>query len=138
MQRNQTAHSKPLSRRQMRGFSIWSLSLSLLLLGGLLMLALRIMPIYAEYLTVRDVIVRAAAQHDSETQPLADLRVRIAKLLKANQVDDTSIDEIEIYRDRGFIVVDASYEKRFPLFWILDGVMKFDDLVIKTKSKGRT
>ena len=137
MQRNRTAHSKPLSRRQMRGFSIWSLSLSLLL-GGLLMLALRIMPIYAEYLTVRDVIVRAAAQHDSETQPLADLRVRIAKLLKANRVDDTSIDEIEIYRDRGFIVVDANYEKRFPLFWILDGVMKFDDLVIKTKSKGRT
>ena len=137
MQRNQTAHFKPLSRLQMRGFSIGSLSLSLLL-GGLLMLALRIMPIYAEYLTVRDVIVRAAAQHDSETQPLADLRVRIAKLLKANQVDDTSIDEIEIYRDRGFIVVDANYEKRFPLFWILDGVMKFDDLVIKTKSKGRT
>ena len=102
------------------------------------MLALRIMPIYAECLTVRDVIVRAAAQHDSETQPLADLRVRIAKLLKANQVDDTSIDEIEIYRDRGFIVVDANYGKRFPLFWILDGVMKFDDLVIKTKSKGRT
>ena len=137
MQRNQTAHSKPLSRRQMRGFSIWFLSLNLLL-GGLLMLALRIMPIYAEYLTVRDVIVRAAAQHDSETQPLADLRVRIVKLLKANQVDDTSIDEIEIYRDRGFIVVDANYGKRFPLFWILDGVMKFDDLVIKTKSKGRT
>ncbi|MEL0192641.1 MAG: DUF4845 domain-containing protein [Halieaceae bacterium] len=137
MQRNQAAHSKPLSRRQMRGFSIWSLSLSLLL-GGLLVLALRIVPIYAEYLTVCDVIVRAAAQHDSEAQPLADLRVRIAKLLKANQVDDTSIDEIEIYRDRRFIVVDANYEKRFPLFWILDGVMKFDDLVIKTKSKGRT
>ena len=137
MQRNQAAHSKPLSRRQMRGFSIWSLSLSLLL-GGLLVLALRIVPIYAEYLTVCDVIVRAAAQHDSEAQPLADLRVRIAKLLKANQVDDTSIDEIEIYRDRRFIVVDANYEKRFPLFWILDGVMKFDELVIKTKSKGRT
>ena len=138
MQRNQTAHSKPLSRRQMRGLSILSLSLSLLVLGGLLMLALRIVPIYAEYLTGRDVIRRAAAQHDSETQPLADLSVRIAKLLKANQVDDTSIDEIEIYRDRGFIVVDANYEKRFPLFWILDGVMKFDELVIKTKSKGRT
>ena len=97
------------------------------------MVALRIVPIHAEYLTVRD-----AAQHDSETQPLADLRVRIAKLLKANWVDGTSIDEIEIYRDRWFIVVDAKYEKRFPLFWIPDGVMKFDDLVIKTKSKGRT
>lgn len=138
MQRNQTAHFKPLSRRQMLGFSIWSLSLRLLLLGSLLMVALRIVPIYAEYLTVRDVIVRAAAQRDSETQPLADLRVRIATLLKASQVDDTSIDEIEVYRDRGFIVVNANYEKRFPLFWILDGVMKFDDLVIQTEPKGRT
>ena len=138
MQRNQTAHFKPLSRRQMLGFSIWSLSLSLLLLGSLLMVALRIVPIYAEYLTVRDVIVRAAAQHDSETQPLADLRVRIATLLKSSQVGDTSIDEIEIYRDRGFIVVNANCEKRFPLFWILDGVMKFDDLVIQTEPKGRT
>lgn len=138
MQRNQTAHFKPLSRRQMLGFSIWSLSLRLLLLGSLLMVALRIVPIYAEYLTVRDVIVRAAAQRDSETQPLADLRVRIATLLKASQVDDTSIDEIEVYRDRGFNVVNANYEKRFPLFWILDGVMKFDDLVIQTEPKGRT
>lgn len=138
MQRNQTAHFKPLSRRQMLGFSIWSLSLRLLLLGSLLMVALRIVPIYAEYLTVRDVIVRAAAQRDSETQPLADLRVRIATLLKASQVDDTSIDEIEVYRDRGFIVINANYEKRFPLFWILDGVMKFDDLVIQTEPKGRT
>ena len=102
------------------------------------MVALRMVPIHAEYLTVRDVIVRAAAQHDSETQPLADLRVRIAKLLKANRVDDTSIDEIEVYRDRGFIVVNANYEKRFPLFWILDGVMKFDDLVIQTEPKWRT
>ena len=138
MQRSQTAHFKPLSRRQMLGFSVRSLSLSLLLLGSSLMVALRIVPIYAEYLTVRDVTVRAAAQHDSETQPLADLRVRIATLLKASQVDDTSIDEIEVYRDRGFIVVNANYEKRFPLFWILDGVMKFDDLVIQTEPKGRT
>lgn len=137
MQRNQTAHFKPLSRRQMQGFNIWSLCLSLLL-GSLLMMALRTLPIYAEYLTVRGVIVRAAAQHDTETQPLADLSVRIAKLLKANQVDDTSIDEIEVYRDRGFIVVNANYEKRFPLFRIFYGVVKFDDLVIKTKPKGRT
>ena len=32
----------------------------------------------------------------------------------------------------GVIVVDARYEVRFPLVWILDGVMQFDDLVIQT------
>jgi hypothetical protein len=36
------------------------------------------------------------------------------------------------------IVIDARYEKRFPLFWILDGVMNFDDLVVETTQADRT
>jgi hypothetical protein len=49
-----------------------------------------------------------------------------------NQVRGVEIDDIAIYSERGVIVVDARYEVRFPLVWILDGVMQFDDLVIQT------
>ena len=49
-----------------------------------------------------------------------------------------SIDQIEVYRERGVVVIDANYEKRFPLFWILDGVMRFDDLVVETRPTGQT
>ena len=91
-----------------------------------------------EYLTIKDLITRTAAEHDSRSETVTDLRVRLAKLLNTNQIYDTSIDDIEVYRERGAIVIDANYEKRFPLFWILDGVMRFEDLIVETAPTGRT
>ena len=120
------------------GFNIWAISINLLLLGALLVMALRIVPTYMEYLTVRDLITRAAQEYDPRNETVTDLKVRLAKLLNTNQVYDTSIDDIEVYRERGVVVIDANYEKRFPLFWILDGVMKFDDLIVETGPTGRT
>jgi len=95
-------------------------------------------PSYLEYLTIKDLITRAAEEHDPRTETVTDLRSRLAKLLNTNQVKDTTIGDIEVYRERGVIVIDANYEKRFPLFWILDGVMKFEDLVVETAPTSRT
>ena len=101
-------------------------------------MALRVVPSYLEYLTIRDLITRAAEEHDPRTETVTDLRSRLAKLFNTNQVKDTTIGDIEVYRERGVIVIDANYEKRFPLFWILDGVMKFEDLVVETAPTSRT
>ena len=119
------------------GFNIWAMSINLLLLGALLVMALRIVPTYLEYLTVRDLITRAAQEYDPRDETVTDLKARLSKLLNTNQVYDTSIDQIEVYRERGVVVIDANYEKRFPLFWILDGVMRFDDLVVETRPTGQ-
>jgi hypothetical protein len=121
-----------------RGFSIWTLSLNLLLLGAALVLILRLLPGYVEYMTVKDLISRAASEHDARTDTIPDLRTRLAKLLTTNQIADTTIEDIRIYRERGVIVIDANYENRFSLVWILDGVMKFDDLIVETDPAGRT
>ena len=110
----------------------------MLLLGALLVMALRVVPSYMEYRTIKDLITRAAEEYDPRSETITDLRVRLAKLLNTNQIYDTSIDDIEVYRERGAIVIDANYEKRFPLFWILDGVMKFEDLIVETAPTGRT
>ena len=124
-------------RHGVQGFSLWAVSLNLLLLGALLVIALRVVPGYVEYLTVKDVIARAAHEHNPRGETITDLTMRLAKLLNTNQVYDISVDNIKVYRERGVIVIDARYEKRFPLFWILDGVMKFDDLVVETTQAGR-
>ena len=134
--KHSVSHSSQPTQRAM-GFNIWAMSINLLLLGALLVMALRIVPTYMEYLTVRDLITRAAQEYDPRNETVTDLKVRLAKLLNTNQVYDTSIDDIEVYRERGVVVIDANYEKRFPLFWILDGVMKFDDLIVETGPTGR-
>ncbi len=138
MRRHRVLQKQPVRRASAQGFNVWVVSINLLLLGALLVMALRIGPSYAEYLTIKDLITRVAAEYDSRSETLTDLRGRLAKLLTTNQIYDTSIDGIEIYRERGAIVIDANYEKRFPLFWILDGVMRFDDLIVETAPTGRT
>ena len=127
-----------MRRASIRGFNVWAVAINLFLLGALLVTALRVAPSYMEYLTVKDLITRAADEYDPRTETVTDLRVRLAKLLNTNQIYDTSVDDIEVYRERGAIVIDANYEKRFPLFWILDGVMRFEDLIVETAPTGRT
>ena len=138
MNRHRVLQKQPMRRASAQGFNVWAVSINLLLLGALLVIALRIVPSYMEYLTIKDLITRAAAEHDSRSETVTDLRVRLANLLNTNQIYDTSIDDIEVYRERGAIVIDANYEKRFPLFWILDGVMRFEDLIVETAPTGRT
>lgn len=138
MNRHQFVARQPMRRAGVQGFNVWAVSLNLLLLGALLVMALRVVPSYMEYLTIKDLITRAADEYDPRSETVTDLRVRLAKLLNTNQIYDTSIDDIEVYRERGAIVIDANYEKRFPLFWILDGVMKFEDLIVETAPTGRT
>jgi len=48
-----------------------------------------------------------------------------------------SAEDIAVYKERGVVVIDANYEKRFALFWILDGVLKFEDLKVETAPTGR-
>ena len=104
----------------------------------MLVVGLRVAPSYAEYLIVKDLIARVAAKHNCQTDTATDQRTRLGKLLTTNQIYDTRIEDIAIYRERGVIVIGASYEKRLPLFWILDGVIVFDDLVAETASMSRT
>ena len=120
------------------GFSVWAVSLDPLLVGALLVIALRVVPSCMEYLTGKDLITHAADEYDLRSESIADLKVRLAKVLNTNQIYDTSIDDIEGYRERSAIVIDANYEKRFPVFWILDGVIEFEDLIVETASTGRT
>ncbi len=138
MNRHQFVARRPMRRADVQGFNVRAVSLNLLLLVALLVIALRAVPSYLEYLTAKDLITRAADEYDPRSEMVTYLRVRLAKLLNTNQISDTSIDDIEVYRERGAIVIDANHEKRFPFFRILDGVMKFEDLIVETAPTGRT
>ena len=118
-----------LSRQQ--GMSLWSVALNIFILGSFLVLALRVAPSYMTYLTVKDIVERAAEQYDPKSQSLADVRTRIRQLLNTSQVYDIKAEDIDVFRDNGKVIIDATYEVRFPLVWIIDGVMVFDDLLIE-------
>ena len=132
MSRRGLKRSQVSPKRRDAGFGLWAITTNLVFLGLLLIAALRMAPTYFEYLAVKDILLRAVVEQPVSGETVPQLRNRLAALLVTNQVRGVEIDDIAIYSERGVIVVDARYEVRFPLVWILDGVMQFDDLVIQT------
>lgn len=124
-----TAHHRSLRRQ--RGMSFWGVGFNLLVLVLLLTILTRAVPIYIEYLTVRDIVHRAADEFDSRSQTPQDLKTRIRKLMQTSQVYGPASENVKVYRENGQYYIDANYEVRFPLVWIMDGVMVFDDLLIQ-------
>ncbi len=118
-----------------RGFSFWGIALNVLIFGAFLFAVLRVAPLYVEYLTVKDVIARAGAEYDPSKQGLGDIRTHIRKLLNTSQIYVITADDVEIIREKGKVVIDANYEVRFPLVWIIDGVMKFEDLRVEVDGR---
>jgi len=84
---------------------------------------------------VKDVIARAGAEYDPSKQGLGDIRTHIRKLLNTSQIYVITADDVEIIREKGKVVIDANYEVRFPLVWIIDGVMKFEDLRVEVDGR---
>jgi hypothetical protein len=123
------------SRSRQRGFSFWGIALNVLIFGAFLVVVLRVTPLYVEYLTVKDVISRAGAEYDPSKQGLGDIRTHIRKLLNTSQIYVITADDVEIVREKGKVVIDANYEVRFPLVWIIDGVMKFEDLRVEVDGR---
>ena len=138
MSRRVLQRSQVSAKRHNAGFSLWAVTTNLAFFGLLLIAALRVAPDYFEYLTVKDIVTRAVVEQPVSGETVPQLRSRLATLLETNQVRGIEIDDITIYSERGVIVVDARYETRFPLFWILDAVMQFDDLIIEASPVGHS
>jgi len=117
-----------------RGYSIWGLAMNLLVLGAVLILVLRVAPAYIEYLNVKDIVIKVAQEYDPKTQTPGQVKARLRKLFNTNQIKDLDPEAITVTRDKGGVLIDANYELRFPLFWILEGVAVFDDLQVNSKT----
>ena len=138
MYRHQFVANQPAKHAGICGFVLLEVSLSLLLLGALLVMAFLVVPSYMKYLMGKDLLTHAADEYDPRSESVADLKIWLAKLPSTNQIYGTRLGDIEVYRERGVIFIDVNYEKRFPGFWMLDGVMKVEDLIVETASTGRS
>jgi hypothetical protein len=99
--------------------------------GVYIMAAIRLIPSYIEYLTVRDVTMVVAEEFKPGVDSASDIRRALAGYLNTNQVKAITERDTVIRREQGKLYIDNSYEDRIPLFWRIDLVMRYDDLVFE-------
>ena len=108
--------------------SILSILVILLMVGFFILCAIRIIPPYTEYLTVRGIVAKMAMETDPVTESPSDIRRKFANLFNTNQIYKLDYKEVEIYSKGGKTYIDANYEVRLPIIWRIDAVLKLDDL----------
>lgn len=98
------------------------------MVGFFIMCAVRMVPHYFEYLSVREIITTIARDHDADEETISDIRRRIATVFNTNQIYDLKHKDVEVFREKGETYIDASYEVRVPIMGRIDAIMNFDDL----------
>jgi uncharacterized protein YeeX (DUF496 family) len=116
-------------RQRQAGMSIPSILIIVIMVGFFVMCAIRMTPVYLEYLTVKRVMTQIAEEYKPEENSIRDIRRKVSTMLNTNQVYLLQPREVEVFRKNGKIMIDSNYEARVPVMGIIDAVMTFDDLV---------
>jgi type II secretory pathway pseudopilin PulG len=97
----------------------------LAIVGFVTLIALRLLPGYMEYLTVRQVVEQVYNQATPESTP-ATIRGDIQRRFTVNDVKSVSARDIEVTRQENRITIRLAYEYRTPVVGNVDAVLVFD------------
>ncbi|MFK8041285.1 DUF4845 domain-containing protein [Congregibacter brevis] len=117
------------TRNRQQGMGMLGMLIIAVMVGFFVMSGIRIAPGLIEYQTVRELVIEAAEEYDDDEDTIADIRRTLSGSFNMNQIKTIGPRDVEITREDGKVVLNANYEDRIPLFWRIDAVVKYDDLV---------
>jgi hypothetical protein len=115
------------SRQRGLGIIQWAVIISVAGLLGLC--AFRLVPIYLDHITIRQVVKNAALDPASQEMTASEIRKSMQGAFLTNRIETIDLRDIKFKTERNVIIMDARYEVRVPLIYNIDAVVKFDNLV---------
>ncbi|MDX1608662.1 MAG: DUF4845 domain-containing protein [Halofilum sp. (in: g-proteobacteria)] len=101
----------------------------LLLVGAAAVVAIRIGPPYAQYITLVGVVESVHEDPMLRNGPPEDLRRALNTRMRLNEVDHLGKQVLEIYRPAGQLIIDIKYEVEKPLIGNAYILLKFNKRV---------
>ncbi len=114
------------------GLTMISWLLVLLVAGFFATCAVKLAPAYIEAWTVGNSLNSAVKSDMLKGRiSIPAIRNSLEKQFNTNRVDSEAIRarDVKITRKKGKLIIDARYEKRLPLMFNIDVVLKFDKLI---------
>lgn len=110
---------------KMRGITLIGFLMVLIIVGFFAYAAMRLVPIYTEYMSVVSAMKKVAAQPGAADMTPFDVRSSLAKHFDISYVDSVKPNDIRVNRDRN-PSINISYEVRKPFIGNVDIVVSFD------------
>jgi len=92
-------------------------------------IAVKLMPIYVDYWTLTRVLNDVVEEERSDDPTPAGIRNALSNRFITNRIEAISLRDIKISNDKKGVVIDARYEKRTPIMFNIDAVVRFEEAV---------
>ena len=110
------------------GLSPISIALLLAILDVVACIAVKMFPVYARNMTIRNSIEGAMAANDVSTMNIAQFRREAMRSIdQANGIRDFNANDIVYVREGSSDYIDVNYEYRIDLFYNIDVVISFEN-----------
>lgn len=120
--------------KHMRGMSIMTVFLIVILVVFFSSMAVKLLPSYFEYYQVKDSL--DLMSKDPEIKRMANQKIKnnFMTKLQMNNVRGISFDSLSIERDHEKLWLNLKYEKKIHLMGNIDALLSFDDRVMASES----
>lgn len=109
-----------------RGISIPALIALLIVLGFVVMIGMRLTPVYFSYYTLVSLVKSVHQDPSFREQSTKEIREAVNKRMRLNEVDDLGYEVVKIRRPGGGLVLDIAYEERRPFIGNIDLIVSFN------------
>mgnify|MGYP001186371227 FL=1 len=104
------------SPNRQRGIGFIMLIFIFAVCGVVVLLGLKLFPVYSQYFNVRGVISAMATSEEVRSGTVAEIRKSFDRRATIAYVEVISGDDLEITKEAGETVVTAAWQQRVPLF----------------------
>lgn len=109
-----------------RGVSVPALIALLVVVGFVVMIGVRLTPVYFNYYTLVSLVKSVQQDPSLRGAPTEEIRAALDKRMRLNEVDDLGYDVVQIRRPGGGLALDIAYEVRRPFIGNIDMIVSFN------------
>ncbi|MDN5861985.1 MAG: DUF4845 domain-containing protein [Salinisphaera sp.] len=110
-----------------RGLTFWGWLYVLATLGVMLLVGIKVLPVYLNHYQIQAVLAWAAEQQDLRDAPAGQIQRRIQKRFSTGYVDNVRGRDLHIERVSGGRELRLQYHVKVPLFGAVSLYFEFDD-----------
>ncbi len=110
-----------------KGASILSILIVIMVAGVFFTVGFKLYSPYWQHLAIKSIVEDISLDQKELEKPLHDIRRDIDRRLGINQVRLPDREDLKIKLEEGVIYFDLKYERRVPMFYNVDAVVKFEE-----------
>ena len=111
-----------------RGITFLSFIIVLVVVGFFAYMAMRLVPVYQEYFSVRQAMNAVAEESGPNTSP-AQIRAALARRFDISYVDNVKPQNIRVIRDGRGTQLNIQYQRLTPFVYNIEFLVSFDETV---------